>query len=76
MAHVASSRRSCGDDTKDGWVDAMGYIRLFYPNFTIFLVFGHKGSLVFSFPINRTPRIGGEVSIQPSLSQHLAIVAF
>jgi hypothetical protein len=30
------------------------------PNFAIFIVLCHKGSLVISFPINRTPRVGGE----------------
>jgi hypothetical protein len=53
-----------------------GCIRLFYPNFVIFIILGHKGSLVISFPINRTPRAAGEVSIQPSLSHPLAIVVF
>jgi hypothetical protein len=60
MAHVASSQRSCGDEAKDRWVDATGCIGLFYCNFAIFIVLGHKGSLVKKFPINRTPRIGGE----------------
>jgi hypothetical protein len=46
----------------------MGSIGLFYPNFTVFIVLGHKGNLVSSFPINRTPRVGGEASIEPSLS--------
>jgi hypothetical protein len=76
MVHVPSSQRSCGDEAKDGRVDAMGCIRLFYPNFAIFIVLGHKGSLVISFPISRTPRAGGEGSIQPSLSHPLVIVAF
>jgi hypothetical protein len=60
MVHVASTWRSCGDETEDGRVNATGYIRLFYPNFVVFIVLGHKGSLVVSFPINRTPRVGGE----------------
>jgi hypothetical protein len=30
--YVASSRRSHGDEAKDGRVDAMGCIGLFYPN--------------------------------------------
>jgi hypothetical protein len=60
MVHMVSSRRSCGDEAKDGWVDAMGCIRLFYPNFAVFIVLGHKGSLVISFPINRTPWVHGE----------------
>jgi hypothetical protein len=54
MVHVASSQRSCGDEAKDRWVDATGCIRLFYPKFAIFVVLGHQGSLVISFPINRT----------------------
>jgi hypothetical protein len=35
MVHVASSLRSHGDEAEDGWVDVMGCIRLFYPNFAI-----------------------------------------
>jgi hypothetical protein len=45
MVHVASSRRLFGDEAEDGWVDAMGCIILFYPNFVIFVVLGHKRSL-------------------------------
>jgi hypothetical protein len=41
----------------------MGCIRLFYPNFVIFIVLFHKVSLVISFSINSTPRASGEVSI-------------
>jgi hypothetical protein len=63
MVHVASSRRSRGDEVEDGRVDAMCCIVLFYPKFAIFVVLGHKGSLVISFLINRTPRAGGEASI-------------
>jgi hypothetical protein len=63
MVYMASSWRSCADEAKDRWVDVMGCIGLFYPNFAIFVVLGHKGSLVISFPINRTPRVGGEESI-------------
>jgi hypothetical protein len=76
MVHVASSLRSCGDKVEDGWVDATGCIRLFYSNFAIFIVLGHKESLVISFPINRTPRAGGEANTQSSLSHPIAIVAF
>jgi hypothetical protein len=76
MVHVASSRRSCGYEAEDGRVDATDCIRLFYPNFVIFIVLCHKGSLVISFPINMTPRAGGEVSTQSSLFHPLAIVAF
>jgi hypothetical protein len=61
VVHVASSWRSRGDESEDGRVDVMGCIGLFYPNFVVFFVLGHKGSLVISFPINRTPRVGGEV---------------
>jgi hypothetical protein len=68
MVHVASSRRSHRDEAEDGRVDATGCIRLFYPNFTVFVVLGHKGSLVINFSINRTSRVGGEAKIQPSLS--------
>jgi hypothetical protein len=57
---MASSRRSHGDEAKDGRVDATGCIALFYPNFAIFIVFGHKGSLVIRFPINRIPMVGGD----------------
>jgi hypothetical protein len=57
VVHVASSQRSRGDEAEDGRVDAIGYIKLFHSNFTIFVVFGHKSSLVISFPINRTRRV-------------------
>jgi hypothetical protein len=76
MVHVASSQRSHGEEAKDGCVDAMCCIRLFYANFAIFVVLCHKGSLVITFPINRTSKTGGGTSIQPSLSHHLAIVTF
>jgi hypothetical protein len=76
MVHVSSSWRSRGDEAKDGRVNAMGCIILFYPNFVVFVVLVHNGSLVISFSINRTPRAGGEVSTQSSLSHPLAIVAF
>jgi hypothetical protein len=45
---------------------ARGCIGLFYPNFVVFVVLGHKGRLVISVPINRTPRDGGEASTQSS----------
>ena len=54
MVHVASSWMSRGDEVKDEQVDAMSCNRLIYPNFIVFFVLGHKGSLVISFPINRT----------------------
>jgi hypothetical protein len=37
---VASSWRSHGDDAEDGRVDVMRCVRLFYPNFIIFIVVG------------------------------------
>jgi hypothetical protein len=49
MVHVASSRRSHGDEVEDERVDAVDCIGLFYPNFVVFFVLGHKGSLVISF---------------------------
>jgi hypothetical protein len=49
MVHMTSSRRLHGDKVKDGRVDATDYIRLFYPNFSVFFVLGNKGSLVISF---------------------------
>jgi hypothetical protein len=76
MVHVASSRRSRGDEAEDRRVYMMGCIGLFYPNFAVFIVLGHKGSLVISFPINRIPRADGDVTTQSSLSHPLAIVAF
>jgi hypothetical protein len=47
MAHMTSSRRSRVDEAKDGGGDAMGYIRLFYPNFVVFIVLDPRGILVF-----------------------------
>jgi hypothetical protein len=49
MVHVESSWRSRGDKVEDGQINAMGCIGLFYPNFVVFIVLGHKGSLVISF---------------------------
>jgi hypothetical protein len=50
-------------EAEDGWVDAMGCIRLFYPNFAIFFILDHKGSLGISFSINKTPRADEEAII-------------
>jgi hypothetical protein len=47
MVHMASSRRSHGVEAKDGRVDAMSCIRLFYPNFAAFTELGPRGILVF-----------------------------
>jgi hypothetical protein len=60
VVHVTSSRRSRGYEVEDEWVNVMGCIELFYPNFTVFIVLGHNYSLVIYFPINMTPRVGGE----------------
>jgi hypothetical protein len=46
MVHVASSRRSYEIEAEDERVDAIGYIRLFYPNFTVFIILGPKDILV------------------------------
>jgi hypothetical protein len=73
MVHMVSSWRSCGDEAEDERVDATGCIGLFYPNFTVFIVLGHKGSLVVGFLINRTSRAGGEVSTQSPLSHPLGL---
>jgi hypothetical protein len=51
MVDMASSWWSRGDEAEDRRVDATGSIRLFYPNFAVFIVLGHKGSLVISFSI-------------------------
>jgi hypothetical protein len=47
MVHVASLRRSCGDEVEDGQVDATGCNGLFDPNFAIFIVLAFKDILVF-----------------------------
>jgi hypothetical protein len=47
VVHVASLWRSREDKVKDGRVDAMGCIGLFYPNFDIFIVLGSRSILVF-----------------------------
>jgi hypothetical protein len=47
MVHVASSQSSHGDEAEYGRVDAMGCIKLFYPNFAILIVLDPRGNLVF-----------------------------
>jgi hypothetical protein len=54
MVHVTSSQKLHGDEAEYRWVDATDCIGLFYPNFIVFVVLDHKGSLVISFPINMT----------------------
>jgi hypothetical protein len=60
-----------GCEAKDGRIDGVGcdavVVRPNYPSLDVIFLLVHKGILVFSFPINRTPRVGGEASIQPSL---------
>jgi hypothetical protein len=48
MVHVASSRRSRGVEAEDGWVDALGWIELFYPNFVVFIVLDTAFVFLFS----------------------------
>jgi hypothetical protein len=47
MMRMISLWRSRGDKAEYEWVNATDCIRLFYPSFAIFVVFDHKGSLVF-----------------------------
>jgi hypothetical protein len=46
MVHVTSSWRSRGVEAENGQVHTMDRIRLFYPNFVIFFVFGPRDILV------------------------------
>jgi hypothetical protein len=46
VVHVISLWRSCEVEAKDGWVDAMGYIRPFYPKITVFIILCPKDILV------------------------------
>ncbi len=57
MEHVASSWRLGREKAEDGWVDATGCVRPFYPKIIISSVFGYRGIVVFSLlveSINRT----------------------
>jgi hypothetical protein len=47
MVHVVSLLRLHRVEAEDGWVDAAGYVRPFYPNFIIFYVLCPRGILVF-----------------------------
>jgi hypothetical protein len=47
VVHVAPTQRSREDQVEDGWVDATGYVRPFYPNFVVFPVLDLRGTLVF-----------------------------
>jgi hypothetical protein len=80
VVHVASSWRSRGCQAKDGRFNGVGcsavQVGPNYPSLDVIFLVAHMGILVFSFPINRTPRVGEEKSIQSCLSHPLAIVAF
>jgi hypothetical protein len=71
VVHVSSSHRSCGCKVKDGWFDGIVCsavkVKPNYLSLDVIFLLAHRGILVFSFPINRTLRVGGEASIQPSL---------
>jgi hypothetical protein len=41
VVHVASSRRSRGVRVEDGWVNATGCVRTYYPYFAHFLCIRH-----------------------------------
>jgi hypothetical protein len=71
VVYVALSWRSRGSETKDGRFDDVGCstveVGSNYPSLDVIFLLAHKDILFFGFPINRTPRVGGEASIQPSL---------
>jgi hypothetical protein len=80
VEHVASSQRSHGCETKDGRFNGVGCgaveVGPNYPSLDVIFRLAYRGIIVFRFSINGTPRVGGEVSIQPSLFHPLSIVAF
>jgi hypothetical protein len=47
VVHAASSPSLLEDEAEDGWVDATGYIGLFYPYFVVFVVLYPRGILAF-----------------------------
>jgi hypothetical protein len=54
---VTPSRRLRRNQVEDGWIDAMGCIRPYYPYFDVFYVLGSRDIIVFSLllgPINMT----------------------
>jgi hypothetical protein len=77
---MVSSWRSRENEAKDDWFDGVGCgavkVRPNYPSLDIIFLLAYRGILVFYFTINRTPRVGGDTSIQPSLSHPLAMVTF
>jgi hypothetical protein len=64
---MASSWRSRGCKVKDGRFDGVTcgvvQVRQDYPLLDVIFLLAHRSILVISFPINRTPRVGGEASI-------------
>jgi hypothetical protein len=44
---VVPSWRLHWDQVEDGWVDAMGYVRPYYPYFVVFYVLDPRGIVVF-----------------------------
>jgi hypothetical protein len=53
IVHIASSQRLCRVKAKDGQIDAIGCIRLFYLNFAIFIMTKRHFNFL-TEPINRT----------------------
>jgi hypothetical protein len=47
MVHMVALWRLRRVEVEDGWVDATGCIKPFYPNFIVFYVLGTRGILVF-----------------------------
>jgi hypothetical protein len=47
VVHVTSSWRSRGVEAEDEWVDAMLYVRLFYPKIVVSNVLDPRGIVVF-----------------------------
>jgi hypothetical protein len=72
---VASSWRSHGCEAKDDLFNGVECSTVEvgpnYHSLDIIFHLAHMDILVFSFPINRTPGVGGEASVQPFLSHPL-----
>jgi hypothetical protein len=53
VVHMASSRRSCGSEAKDGRFDGVGCsaveVEPSYPSLDVIFLLAHMGILVFSF---------------------------
>jgi hypothetical protein len=46
VVHMAPSPWLRRSQTEDGRVNAMGFIRPFYPTFVVFIILGPRGKLV------------------------------